>query len=45
MTKLTLEYESYLYVHKPIIINTPKESKVLKENTKIKISKTKVLNN
>ena len=45
MTKLTLEYEPYPYVHKPIIINTPQESKVLKENTKVKILKTKVLNN
>ena len=44
MTKLTLEYEPYPYIHKPIVINTPQESKVLKENLKIKVLKTKTLN-
>ena len=45
MTKLTLEYEPYPYVHKSIVINTPQERKVLNENNTIKITKTKVLNN
>ena len=45
MTKLTLEYEPYPYIHKPIVISTPQESKVLEQNTNIKISKTKILNN
>ena len=45
MTKLTLEYEPFPYVHNPLVILTPKEEKILSENTKIKISKTKDITN
>ena len=31
MTKLTLEYEPYPYCHKPLMIWTPNEEKILKE--------------
>ena len=44
MTKLTLEYEPFPYIHKPIVISTPKEAEVLQKNTNIKVSKTKILN-
>ena len=44
MTKLTLEYEPYPYVHKSIVISTPQESKVLNQNSTIKIAKTKTIN-
>ena len=45
MTKLTLEYEPFPYVHNPLVILTPKEQKILSENTKIKIPKTKDVTN
>ena len=44
MTKLTLEYEPYPYIHKPLVICTPKEESILKANSKIKITKTKTIN-
>ena len=45
MTKLTLEYEPYPYVHKPLVICTPKEEQILTSNSKIKITKTKNFSN
>lgn len=44
MTKLTLEYQPYPYVHKPLVILTPKEEQILKANAKIKVAKTKQIN-
>ena len=43
MTKLTLEYEPYPYVHKSILITTPMESKVLNQYLNIKISNTNTI--
>ena len=44
MTKLTLEYEPFPYIHKSIVINTQKEEQILQQNIKLKVSKTNILN-
>ena len=45
MTKLTLEYEPYPYIHKKLVILTSKEEKILQESSKIKVTKTKNVQN
>ena len=43
--KLTMEYKPIPYKHKPTILLTPSEEKILKMETKIKVNKVQELNN
>jgi hypothetical protein len=43
--KLTMEYKPIPYKHKPTILLTPTEEKILKMETKIKVNKVQELNN
>ena len=44
-SKLNLEYKPVPYEHKPSVIFTPIEEKIIKEKTKIKVTKTEEINN